>query len=396
METLRSTVAPLLYTAAAVCFFLAWKAMVKLRTSRRALPLVGAGAGLALAGTLAQYGVPPVSKILIGLVVGLAALSLPRALPANAAPARVSWIPGLAGGASALHALGGLQAGSFAADRVFGGVVAAVLGAAALLLGVGLVLGKRETGRTSAGAALVVLLAGWSAGFLGLALGNLVLLVVGTVGGTAGLALGRSMGAAAGRSFGDMLFSSGPSADGAGYANVRTCGTEEAAMILETASNVVIIPGFGMAAAHAQHAVKEMAELLERKGARVVWAIHPSAGCMPGHMNVVLDEANVPHEPVRALDATREIIEAAEAVVVVGANDVVNPAARTDASSPLYGLESPDLSRARSVFVVKRSLRPGAAGVKNPLFEQQNTTMIFGDAKRVAQSLVSELKGGGH
>jgi NAD(P) transhydrogenase subunit beta len=330
----------------------------------------------------------------VGIAAAVGAL-LGRALPVSPVPARLAWIPGLAAGAAALSAAGFWLSATrgTSVDRITAAVVALAAGGAALALGLGLAGARKETARGNALAALVVALAGLATTALGYALANLALLVVGGIAGTAGIALGRIVGAASDRSFSSLLFGGGAAAAGE-YAHVRSCGAEEAAMIIENAGRIVIIPGFGMAAAQAQHPLKEMTELLARKGAQVTWAIHPDAGCVPGHMNIVLDEANVPHEVVTELSRAAAEIATADAVVVVGANDVVNPAGAQDPASPVYGLPVPDLTRARSVFVIKRSLRPGAAGVKNALFEQPNTTMVFGDAKKVAQALVAELKSG--
>jgi NAD(P) transhydrogenase subunit beta len=380
----------------AVCFFLGLKAALKLRTAGRARPLLGAGLLLALVGTVLEVGaaelLPLVPYLLVAAVVGG---GLGRAVAPDAPAARLAWIPGLAGGAGALAGAGLLVDAALPVERRVPAALAVGLGAAALLLGAALAFGRRPGARSSVAAALVVALAGAGGAALGLALPNVVLLAVGAVAGAAGVALGRVVARAAGRSFLGLLGGSGGADDGSGYRNVRSCGPEEAAMMLETAGRVVIIPGFGMAAAQAQHAVKEVAELLEKKGAEVTWVVHPSAGCTPGHMNIVLDEANVAHAPVRVLEDAEGHLRAADVALVVGANDVVNPAAGDEASA-VYGLPVPDLSRARSVIVIKRSLRPGAAGVKNPLFEQPNTTMLFGDAKKVAQGLVAQLKGAAH
>jgi NAD(P) transhydrogenase subunit beta len=150
-----------------------------------------------------------------------------------------------------------------------------------------------------------------------------------------------------------------------------------------------------MPAAQAQHAVKEVVEQLEKRGTSVSYVLHPAAGCLPGHMNIALDEANVSHDKFVDLEAARQLVPGADAVLAVGANDTINAAASVEAGGALSGLEALDLSDARAVFVVKRSLRPGAGGVRNPLFERPNTMMMFGDGKKVMQALVAELKGGG-
>lgn len=392
---LQSTAAPLVYVLSVLCFVVGLKSAVKLRTARRGAPLLAAGFGLALVGAALEVGglelLPLIPFVVIASLVGA---GLGRALPPSVVPAGVAFIPGLAGGAAALAAFGLLRGPEVRPERTAAAGVALALGVLGLGLSLGLARTRRDSARGHAAAALVVVLAGWAVAALGLALPNVLLLTVGAVSGTAGLALGRIVGRAASRSWLALLITPAAAREG-GYRNVRSCGTEEAAMMLETAGRVVIIPGFGMAAAQAQHAVKEMAEVLEKKGAAVTWVVHPSAGCTPGHMNIVLDEANVPHGPVRVLADADEQIKQADVALVVGANDVVNPAA-LDVKSPVYGLAVPDLSAARSVIVIKRSLRPGANGVKNPLFEQPNTTMVFGDAKKVAQALVAELKSAAH
>jgi len=320
-------------------------------------------------------------------------------LPAAPVPARVAFIPALAGAASGLVAAAQIMALTTAAlgpRRLIACAVAVIFGGVGLVLGLALSMRTRETARSTATAALVVFFAGWATAALGLAQSNAILLVIGGVAGTAGLALGRIVARAAGQSLVGLLVGAASGAERSGYSDVRSCGAEEAAMMLANASHLVIIPGFGMAAAQAQHAVKELGELVEKKGAKVTWVVHPSAGCLPGHMNIVLDEADVPHAKVLEVGAAGEAVKEADAALVVGANDVVNPAAMSDPASPIYGMVVPDLRHVRSVFVVKRSLRPGACGVRNALFELPNTTFIFGDAKRVTQALVAELKGGGH
>jgi NAD(P) transhydrogenase subunit beta len=396
-DVLHTTAAPIAYLVSAVSFFLGLKSLVKIRTAGLGRPLIALGLGLALLGGVLETGLGDVLSALpfvalaavVGGVLGLR-------LGTSPIPARVAFIPGLAGAGGSLVAVGELLAST---EKSLGDLVAfglaAFLGAAALLVGIGLSLRTRETARSTAGAAVVVVLAGWATAALGFGLGNAILLVIGGVAGTAGLSLGRIVAAAAGRSLPALLTGAPSGAEQSGYSNVRTCGAEEAAMTLENASHVLIIPGFGMAAAQAQHAVKELGELLEKNGTQVTWVVHPSAGCIPGHMNAALDEADVPRDHVLELSEAGDAIAAADAALVVGANDVVNPAAMSDPQSPVYGMPVPDLGGVRSVFVIKRSLRPGACGVRNALFEHANTTLIFGDAKRVAQALVAELKGGG-
>jgi H+-translocating NAD(P) transhydrogenase subunit beta len=396
-ESLRSTVAPLVYLISAVFLFLSLNAVSKVRKAGRA-PILGAvGLVLALLGVVLELGttaVPPAIAVavMIGVIAGSAAGYRVRA---GIAASRVAWIPALAGGAAALAAGGSLLAGGHHGVELVAACGALGLGAVALVLGLVLASHGGSTLKATTGAAFTGVLAGWAGALEGFALHNAILLVGAGVAGTAALAVGRIMARASGKSLLDALLSPA-TADPSGYHNVRACGTDEAAMVLETAGTVVVVPGYGMPAAHAQHTVKEVVEQLEKRGAKVMYAVSPSAGCMPGHINIALDEANVPHEKVAELASAQAMVAEADAVLVVGANDTVNSWAASDPKSPLYGLAALDLKSARAVFVVKRSLKPGSAGVKNPLFEQPNTLMMFGDGKKVMQALVAELKGSGH
>jgi NAD(P) transhydrogenase subunit beta len=196
------------------------------------------------------------------------------------------------------------------------------------------------------------------------------------------------------RSFTNVLFGGfgARAATAASERPIRRVGPEETAMILDAARLVVVVPGYGMAAAQAQHVVRELSDRLRERGVDVRFAIHPVAGRMPGHMNVLLAEANVPYEQLFDLEQINAELPQADAVLVVGANDVVNPAARTDDSSPIYGMPILDVDTARAVVVVKRSMRPGFAGVDNELFYLDKTQMLFGDAKEVIGRVVEELK----
>ena len=237
---------------------------------------------------------------------------------------------------------------------------------------------------------------GLAASAAGFVIGNNVLIVAGSLVGASGLILTQIMCKAMNRSLANVLFS--------GFGSVTTAGTtavkgeikaltaEDAYYILEAASTVVFVPGYGMAVAQAQHVVKELADLLEANGAEVRYAIHPVAGRMPGHMNVLLAEANVPYEQLVEPGDVNPGMETIDVAVVIGANDVVNPAAREDKSSPLYGMPIIDVDKARTTFVLKRSMKPGFAGVENPLFYKPNTRMIFGDAKAVVGALAAEFK----
>jgi NAD(P) transhydrogenase subunit beta len=177
---------------------------------------------------------------------------------------------------------------------------------------------------------------------------------------------------------------------------VKSASIEDAIYWMEDANKVIIIPGYGMAVAQAQHALKEFMELLEQRGVEVKFAIHPVAGRMPGHMNVLLAEADIDYDHVLEMDEINPEFPTADVALVVGANDVTNPAARTDPSSPIHGMPILDVDKARNIYVIKRSMNPGYSGVDNLLYYQDNCSLIFGDAKEVCEGLVTALKGGGH
>lgn len=236
-------------------------------------------------------------------------------------------------------------------------------------------------------------LAACAAGFV---IGNNVLIVSGSLVGASGLILTRIMCKAMNRSLANVLFSgfgSATTGKGAGYqGQANPIAPADAYLILEAARDVVFVPGYGMAAAQAQHAVRELGELLQNNGAEVRYCIHPVAGRMPGHMNVLLAEANVPYEMLVEPRDVNPAMEMVDVAVVIGANDVVNPAAKEDQASPLWGMPIIEVDRARTCIVLKRSLNPGFAGVDNSLFFKPNTRMLFGDAKASVTSLVSEFK----
>ncbi|MEJ2221608.1 MAG: NAD(P)(+) transhydrogenase (Re/Si-specific) subunit beta [Desulfobacterales bacterium] len=238
-------------------------------------------------------------------------------------------------------------------------------------------------------------LAASAAGFIIL---NNVLIVAGALVGASGLILTGIMCKAMNRSLANVLFGGLQAAVSASGDDQQVQGEphpispDDAYFILEAARSVVFVPGYGMAVAQAQHAVRELGDILESNGAEVRYAIHPVAGRMPGHMNVLLAEANVLYEQLAEMDDVNPIMDTVDVCVVIGANDVVNPAAREIASSPIYGMPVINADRARTVLVLKRSMATGFAGVDNPLFVKQNTRMLFGDAKASLQQLVSEFK----
>ena len=239
-------------------------------------------------------------------------------------------------------------------------------------------------------------LAACAAGFVIL---NNVLIVSGALVGASGLILTNIMCKAMNRSLANVLFSgfgavtdtaSGETAD---QGEVRPVNTADAYLILEAASSVLIVPGYGMAVAQAQHSVRELGELLEANGAEVKYAIHPVAGRMPGHMNVLLAEANVSYDVLVEPEDVNPVMETVDVCMVIGANDVVNPDAKENEVSPIYGMPIIETDRAKTVFVLKRSMASGFAGIQNPLFFKSNTRMLFGDAKESVSNLVAEFKG---
>ena len=238
-------------------------------------------------------------------------------------------------------------------------------------------------------------LSGLAAAFAGFAINNTVLIVSGCLVGTSGLILTLIMCKAMNRSFYSLLFGSFGGGSGSGSKGegkeAKAISTEDAYMILEAAKNVVFIPGYGMAVAQAQHAVKELTEKLENNGAEVNFAIHPVAGRMPGHMNVLLAEADIPYEKLKTADEMNPQMPMTDVAIVIGANDVVNPAALDDESSPIYGMPIINAHLARTVFVLKRGKGTGFSGIENPLFTLENTVMIYGDAKQTVSAIVSEF-----
>lgn len=234
----------------------------------------------------------------------------------------------------------------------------------------------------------------------GFTLGSNLLIVAGTLVGASGILLTRLMSKAMGRSLSNVLFSAFGSvitasgASGADARPVRSGSAEDAAVLLSFASRVVIIPGYGLAVAQAQHVLRELGEELEKKGIEVVYAIHPVAGRMPGHMNVLLAEANVPYEKLLELDEANSELQTADVALVVGANDTVNPAAKDDKNSPIYGMPIINADLAENVLFLKRSMRPGFAGIENELLYNPKTTLIFGDAKDTLTKIVGAVKAG--
>ncbi|MSR07809.1 MAG: NAD(P)(+) transhydrogenase (Re/Si-specific) subunit beta [Gemmatimonadetes bacterium] len=243
--------------------------------------------------------------------------------------------------------------------------------------------------------------AGLASAATGFVLSNNVLIIAGALDGASGFLLSVLMSKAMNRSFANVLFGAfggGEQAAGAKQlaagTTVREISAEDAALQLGFARLVIIVPGYGMAVAQAQHQVRELADMIHKKGGTVKYAIHPVAGRMPGHMNVLLAEANVPYDQLYDMDQINDEFERADVALVVGANDVVNPAARTDPGSPIYGMPILNVDKAQHVIVLKRSMNPGFAGIENNLFYLPKTSMLFGHAKESIQKVINELKVG--
>jgi NAD(P) transhydrogenase subunit beta len=232
----------------------------------------------------------------------------------------------------------------------------------------------------------------------GLVLGNVLLLVAGTLVGASGTILTRAMAAAMGRSVAGILFGAFRGGSTAGSTAVserpvRSSSAEDVAVLLGYAQRVIIVPGYGLAVAQGQHTAAELAQALEERGVDVDFAIHPVAGRMPGHMNVLLAEANVPYESLKEMSEINSEFKTADVALVVGANDVVNPAAKTTAGSPIYGMPILEVADARQVVFLKRSMRPGFAGIENDLMYEPQTTLLFGDAKESLTKVLGAVKG---
>ncbi|KRE83331.1 MULTISPECIES: NAD(P)(+) transhydrogenase (Re/Si-specific) subunit beta [unclassified Arthrobacter] len=445
----------LLYLAAAVCFILALRGLSSPRTARRG-NLVGAlGALIAVATVFLSARLENIPWIVGAIAVGSAvAAPVARRVKMTQMPQLVALFNGVGGGAAALVALLELAHSDDPWVRV--AIVFTLLVGAVSFAGSGITFAKLQELMTTrpvvfpglpvvmsvvllaavaAGVAVVVtgslplavllLLLGLAAGVLlvlpvggadvpivisllnaftglavaasGLVLGNVLLVVAGTLVGASGTILTRAMAAAMGRSVAGILFGAFRGGSTAGSTAVserpvRSSSAEDVAVLLGYAQRVIIVPGYGLAVAQGQHTAAELALALEARGIEVDFAIHPVAGRMPGHMNVLLAEANVPYESLKEMGEINPEFKTTDVALVVGANDVVNPAAKTSSGSPIYGMPILEVAEARQVVFLKRSMRPGFAGIENDLLYQPQTSLLFGDAKDSLAQVLGAVK----
>jgi H+-translocating NAD(P) transhydrogenase subunit beta len=455
MTILSPTWTAILYLAAAVCFILALKGLSSPKTARRGNLIGAAGALIAVVTVFLSSRLDNIPWILGAIAVGSAiAAPVARRVQMTQMPQLVALFNGVGGGAAALVALLELPhtddpgvrvaivftllvgAVSFSGSLVtfaklqelmttrpvvFPGLP--VIMAATLLAGIAASVAVVFTG--AIWLAVVLLAIGLAAGVLlvlpvggadvpivisllnaftglavaasGIVLGNVLLVAAGTLVGASGTILTRAMASAMGRSVTGILFGAfrgGSTAGSTALSDrpVRSSSAEDVAVLLGYAQKVVIVPGYGLAVAQGQHTVAELQQALEARGIEVVFAIHPVAGRMPGHMNVLLAEANVPYESLKEMSEVNPEFKTADVALVVGANDVVNPAAKTSPGSPIYGMPILEVEDTRQVVFLKRSMRPGFAGIENELLFEPQTTLLFGDAKDSLTKVLTAVK----
>jgi len=446
----------LLYLVAAVCFILALKGLSSPQSARRGNLIGAGGALLAVITVFLSVKLANIPLILAAIAVGSAiAVPIARKVQMTQMPQLVALFNGVGGGAAALVAV--LELGhndnpwvrlaivftmlvgavSFAGSAVTVGKLQELISTRPLLfpgmrwvmtvvLLTALVASGFVIAAGSAGWAVALLALGLAAGLLlvlpvggadvpivisllnaftglavaasGVVLGNVLLVVAGTLVGASGSILTKVMAAAMGRGVTGIMFGAFRGGSTAGSTTVserpvRSSTTEDVAVLLGYAQRVVIVPGYGLAVAQGQHTIAELATALEARGVEVVFGIHPVAGRMPGHMNVLLAEANVPYESLKELDEVNPEFKNTDVALVVGANDVVNPAAKTTQGSPIYGMPILEVGDAAQVVFLKRSMRPGFAGIENELLYDSKTTLLFGDAKDSLTKVLGAVKG---
>ncbi|MBP2684979.1 MAG: transhydrogenase, beta subunit [Deltaproteobacteria bacterium] len=422
---------PLLYLTAAVSFVLALKWLSAVPTARRGVVVGAAGMALAVAGTLLKPEIESYRWIAVAFVAGTV-IGVPMAMmPMTAVPQRTALSHAFGALAAALVGTAEFYLRAPAIDRfTMGALVLEVLLGFLTFTASLMAFGKLQeilptrpiTWRSQniqnfailglAVASGAYLVARPDAtrlfplfGALALVFGVMLIIpiggaiIAGALDGSSGLILSVIMCRAMNRSFTNVLFGAfGQVQATVGAAGeqraVRSATPEEAAGILQAASRVIVVPGYGMAVAQAQHKVRELYDVLMKAGVDVRFAIHPVAGRMPGHMNVLLAEANIPYDRLVEMEEVNSDFAQADVALVIGANDVTNPAARHDRNSPIYGMPILDVDKARTVMVIKRSMSPGFAGIDNELYSLDRTLMVFGDAKAVVGSLVKEFAGG--
>jgi NAD(P) transhydrogenase subunit beta len=457
VNLLSPTWTSLLYLVAAICFILALRGLASPRTARRGNLIGALGAVIAMVTVFLSTEMDNLVAILVTILVGSAvAVPVSRRVKMTSMPQLVALFNGVGGGAAALVALleleaagdsvgvllavaftvlvgavsfsgsvvtflklqevmttrpvvlpaqGALMGGSVLASLVLGALLV-VLGApvwAVLLLVAGIAVGLLlvlPVGGADVPIVISLLNAftGLTVAASGFVLDNVLLLVAGTLVGASGTILTRAMASAMGRSVSGILFGAlkgGSTAGSTAISDrpVRSSTAEDVAILLGYAQTVVVVPGYGLAVAQAQHTMAELAQALEARGTEVVYGIHPVAGRMPGHMNVLLAEANVPYEVLAEMDEVNPRFRTADVALVVGANDVVNPAAKTSPGSPIYGMPILDVNEAQQVVFLKRSMRPGFAGIENELLYEPQTTLLFGDAKDSLTKVLAAVKG---
>ncbi|MEE9097617.1 NAD(P)(+) transhydrogenase (Re/Si-specific) subunit beta [Pseudarthrobacter phenanthrenivorans] len=445
----------LLYLAAAVCFILALRGLSSPRTARRGNQVGALGALIAVITVFLSARLENIPWILAAIAIGSAvAAPVARRVKMTQMPQLVALFNGVGGGAAALVAL--LELGHADNPWVRVAIVFTLLVGAVSFAGSGITFAKLQELMTTrplvfpglpvvmavvllvavaAGVAVVMtaslplavllLVLGLGAGVLlvlpvggadvpivisllnaftglavaasGLVLGNVLLVVAGTLVGASGTILTRAMAAAMGRSVAGILFGAFRGGSTAGSTAVserpvRSSSPEDVAVLLGYAQRVIIVPGYGLAVAQGQHTAAELALALEARGIEVDFAIHPVAGRMPGHMNVLLAEANVPYESLKEMGEINPEFKTTDVALVVGANDVVNPAAKTSSGSPIYGMPILEVAEARQVVFLKRSMRPGFAGIENDLLYQPQTSLLFGDAKDSLAQVLGAVK----